>query len=209
MRKMVRNLSLKFHVTRFEVIKSTGGIREINFFFNRNGKEEKIVMWGPSLERYWNRVWTELGMNSMNEYLTALLPRLLIIISLKHRGDLKVSLGRTDSTHRYTIYESFEDRSIQDEIVGRVTGRALAKPAPRTRNKKLGRAYFENAIDLMHRKNYVVSSEAFDDLDFTDVLEEGAAMGEILLAKKKKKSGSKGKKDSQAGFGNIKLKKVF
>lgn len=104
--------------------------------------------------------------------------------------------------------EGVRARNVE-RAYGKRGRKTQAKPAPGTSNKKLGRAYFENAIDLMHRKNYVMSSEAFEDLDFTHVLEEGNAMGAILLAKKRKKSSSKGKKDSQAGFGNIKLKKVF
>lgn len=107
------------------------------------------------------------------------------------------------------------DNVLKEALDKRVRGSGImayrhAKPAPKTRNKKLGRDYFENAIDIMHRKNYVISPEAFHSIDFTDVMDEGNAMGEILLAKKGKKASKKsGKKKSTASFGGIPIKRVW
>lgn len=88
---------------------------------------------------------------------------------------------------------------------------------PKSRNAKFDR---KRAIEIMHKKNWVMSAEAFNILDSCYSVEEDALNSMILLAKKGRtrktqvKSQAKGKKPnkqlkSNVNFGGISIKKVW
>ena len=98
---------------------------------------------------------------------------------------------------------------------------AHAKPRPKTRNAKFDR---KTAIEIMHRKNWVMSAEAFNILDSCYSIEEDALNSMILLAKRdrtrktpaktqaktqaKKKKPNKQSK-SNVNFGGIPIERVW